>query len=406
MAARTISHCQGKGSLAHNNREFFTKNIDRDRTPDNITFKKESLKTAYEHCFGEAVRTYNQKQKRADRRIEDYYKHLFGVDYSKSVQTNSNKQNSFYEDLVQIGTMDDTAVGSEMADVVSQALSDYVNGFQERNPNFYLFNAVLHRDEATPHLHLDYIPLKHSGRGLSVQNGIAGALKEMGYGEGAEAINRWRESERKVLEEICAQYGIEIKAPEGSRGYSFTVEKYKEVKSLERKKEVLTQAVEDAKRDYDICIEPFKTKGALESIEPKMGLIRAKDVEKITRAHLILPDIQKELEATKTELQETKEALAQEQKEKSLLQKAYDELERRTSAFIGKLQGKIKALEERLRPKEESLEEVIENAGRSLLKEENERLQRENHKLRGENKALRKQLNQDSPEQDVFELQL
>jgi hypothetical protein len=75
MSARTISHCQGKGSLAHNNREFFTKNINQERTPDNITFKKESLKTAYSHCFGEAVREYNERQTRADRQIGDYYRH-------------------------------------------------------------------------------------------------------------------------------------------------------------------------------------------------------------------------------------------------------------------------------------------------------------------------------------------
>lgn len=398
MSARTISHCQGKGSLAHNNREFFTKNINQERTPDNITFKKESLKTAYSHCFGEAVREYNERQKRADRQIGDYYRHLFGEDYSKSVKTNSNKQNSFYEDLVQIGTMDDTGIGSAPAEVAAQILSDYAEGFQERNPNFYVFNSVLHLDEATPHLHLDYIPIKHSGRGLAVQNGLAGALKEMGFGDGKDAISRWRESERRVLEELCSEYGIETKAPEGSRGYSFTVEKYKEVKSLERKKEVLTQAVEDAKRDYDICIEPFKTKRALENIEPKMGLVRAKDIEHITRAHLMLPQIQKELADTKAELQDTKEALAQEQAERSHLQRLLDQ----ANDFIRKLQDTIEGLRERLKPKEKTIDEVIEEAGRQGLQEENERLQRENARLRGENKSLRLQLNEE-PEPDLFE---
>lgn len=59
-----------------------------------------------------------------------------------------------------------------------------MNGFQARNLNFHVFNAVLHMDEATPHLHIDYIPIRHYKRGVDTQNGIAQALKEMGYGEG------------------------------------------------------------------------------------------------------------------------------------------------------------------------------------------------------------------------------
>lgn len=99
--------------------------------------------------------------------------------------------------------------------------------FQKRNPNFYVFNAVLHMDEATPHLHIDYIPVGHYKRGQDTQNGIAQALKEMGYGTGKQAIARWRVAEVEVLNKICLEHGIKPLAPEKARG-TLEVEEYKE----------------------------------------------------------------------------------------------------------------------------------------------------------------------------------
>ncbi len=51
----------------------------------------------------------------------------------------------------------------------------------------------------------------------------------MGFGDGKDAISRWRERERKVLAEICKRHGIEISAPEKVRG-SFEVDEYKRYK--------------------------------------------------------------------------------------------------------------------------------------------------------------------------------
>lgn len=78
MTAKTISHCQGKGSLSHNNRTFKPKNVDSSRTPHNITFIKEPIAEAYDKCFAEAVERYNARQKRSDRRIKDgYFRYAF-----------------------------------------------------------------------------------------------------------------------------------------------------------------------------------------------------------------------------------------------------------------------------------------------------------------------------------------
>ncbi len=158
--------------------------------------------------------------------IDDYFQHLFNREPNKSVITGANKQKSFYEDLVQIGTKDDTGVGTPDAEVAVACLKEYMEGFQKRNPNLYVFNAVMHLDEATPHLHINYIPVGHYDRGLDTRNAMAKALEEMNFGHDARAINRWRLKEWAVLSNICVEHGIDISEPQKSRGYSFTVEEY------------------------------------------------------------------------------------------------------------------------------------------------------------------------------------
>ena len=187
-----------------------------------------SIEKAYDDCFSAAVERYNEKQKRSDRKIKSsYYQYAFNRAPCNTVVTASDKRKSFYEDVVQIGTKDDTGVGTADAAVAQKCLTEYMNGFSDRNPNFFVFNAVLHVDEATPHLHIDYIPIGHYKRGVDTQNGLAQALKEMGYGDDKNAVSRWREAERRVLTDICRKHGIEISAPQEGRGHSFAVEEYK-----------------------------------------------------------------------------------------------------------------------------------------------------------------------------------
>lgn len=232
--------CQGKGSLSHNNRGFSAKNIDSSRTADNIVFVRQDLGEVYDQLFGEAIERYNARQKRNNRRIPNYFEHLFNRQPSKSIITGANKQKSFYEDLVQIGTKDDTGVGTPDAEIAAECLREYMEGFQKRNPNFHVFNVVMHLDEATPHLHIDYIPVGHFDKGLDTRNAMAKALEEMGYGKGANAINRWRLTEWEILHQICVSRGIEISEPKKSRGYSYTVQEYGEhqdkIKELEAEK--------------------------------------------------------------------------------------------------------------------------------------------------------------------------
>lgn len=165
--------------------------------------------------------------------------------------TAADKRKSFYEDVVQIGDRSDTGIGTADAETAAKCLAEYMQGFSERNPNFFVFNAVLHVDEATPHLHIDYIPIGHYKRGVDTQNGLAQALKEMGYGEGENTINRWRLAERDVLTDICRRHGIEISEPTKGRGYTYTVEQYKQhkdtISALEQQKAELSENLDELK---------------------------------------------------------------------------------------------------------------------------------------------------------------
>lgn len=212
--------------IKHNNREFISANVDKSRIGNNITIVNQTVREAYEHLFGEAQQKYNSKQKRKDRKIDDYYTHLFGnVPESKQdeIQTNRNNQNSFYEYIVQIGDKDSAGVvtNPENAQIVTECLLEYVKDFQERNPNLYMFNAVLHLDETTPHLHIDVIPFSDDyKKGMDKQLSIAKAFEAMGYDKNCDNASRdFTINERKILREICKRHGLEI---EKGREITFT----------------------------------------------------------------------------------------------------------------------------------------------------------------------------------------
>lgn len=223
-----------KSDLEHNTRKQISDNIDVSRIKDNVILKRETLKSAYETCFGAATAEYDGKQKRKDRKIDDYFKHLFGISAdnpqkTRNVITGKNGNKSYYENVIQIGDMFDTGVKSnpQAAEKAKQALIEYFNGYAERNPQFYVFDAVIHMDESTPQLHFCYIPWATAYKnGMSVQHSHDKALKQMGFDRHTDYVNR----ERDVFREICKSYGLEPreKEDEKGRGHTYTTYEYNE----------------------------------------------------------------------------------------------------------------------------------------------------------------------------------
>lgn len=239
MAAKTISFPKGKGHLTHNNRDFICNNVVPERTSWNRTCVQESLKDAYEKCFGQALRDYNAAQKRKDRQKDDYL---------KEIENSGNKEKTFYENIVQIGKKEDIPVVdkngmmTEDAKAAIAVLEQYAKTFQERNPNLYLFNCVMHLDEVTPHLHIDYIPVAHGYKnGMKTRNSLTKAFQQMGF---AKAVSRkqnetvaWQERERAYLTDLCREQGIEIEVL-GIQRDNLSLPEYKaamhEVENLEQ----------------------------------------------------------------------------------------------------------------------------------------------------------------------------
>ena len=140
MKEKRISFGQGKGSLTHNNREFMADNVDPLRTPQNITFVRQPIGEAYNQLFAESTERYNAKQKRNDRKVHgSYYEHLFGVKPCNTVRTDADKRKSFYEDVVQIGKIEDSGYGTEDFQLVADCLKEYNRRFPESQPQLLRF---------------------------------------------------------------------------------------------------------------------------------------------------------------------------------------------------------------------------------------------------------------------------
>ncbi len=200
---RTISAMVGKGSVNHNSRKFKAENVDADRSHLNIDYCNESIKRVYHELFDEALARYNAKQTRADRKIENYYEKI----------RSSKQEKPFHELILQIGDKENMGAESENGQLARQVLDAYYREFQARNPNLYVFSAHLHMDEATPHLHIDFVPfIIGSKRGLDMRVSLKQALAAQGFKGGSRSEtewNQWVQSEKKQLAAVMERYGIE-----------------------------------------------------------------------------------------------------------------------------------------------------------------------------------------------------
>ena len=177
----TISGMTGAGSIRHNNRSFSAANVDRSRTEQNIVFCNEDLKQVYHMVFDEALAAYNAKKTKTRDKIPDYYEHI----------RQSKQEKLFHEAIFQIGNMSDCGCGTPDGERAAAALKDFAESFAERNPHLRVFNMVLHMDEATPHLHVDFIPVAtEQSRGLSTRVSMKQALKQQGACHSVQDSNK------------------------------------------------------------------------------------------------------------------------------------------------------------------------------------------------------------------------
>lgn len=260
---RTISFMTGKGSVNHNSRKFHAKNTDPERSCLNVEYCNENVKDVYHELFDEALTRYNEKQTRSDRRIDDYYEKI----------RSGKQEKPFHEIILQIGDKDNMGAKTENGRLAAKVLDKYMRDFQRRNPTLRVFSAYLHMDEATPHLHIDFVPYTTgSRRGIDTRVSLKQALSALGFKGGTRSeteLNQWVQHEKKQLAEIMLERGIEWEQ-KGTHEKHLSVldfkkkERAKEVAELEAKKESL--------EEHNVAILETSEKwlGELENLEQEI----------------------------------------------------------------------------------------------------------------------------------------
>ena len=168
-----------------------------------MEYCNENIRDVYHELFDEALAHYNEKQTRSDRRIDDYYEKI----------RSGKQEKPFHEIILQIGDRETMGAETEEGRLAAKILDEYMQDFQRRNPTLRVFSAHLHMDEATPHLHIDFVPYTTgSKRGLDTRVSLKQALSALGFKGGTRReteLNQWVAAEKQQLAAIMLENGIE-----------------------------------------------------------------------------------------------------------------------------------------------------------------------------------------------------
>ena len=337
----TISGMTGRGSIRHNNRRFSAANIDRSRTEQNVTYCNDDLKQVYHEIFDEALAAYNAKKKKTRDKITDYYEHI----------RQGKQEKLFHEAIFQIGNLEDCGCGSPGGERAAAALKEFAESFQERNPHLRGFNMVLHMDEATPHLHVDFIPVAtEQSRGLSTRVSMKQALKQQGFvslGRKQTEWNAWMEREKAALTEIAQAHEFEIISLGGGRPHMDLPEYRAAAQRLEAVQEQVTAAehdmaeLEKQRKALQGTVRRLqaaeKVRVDLEAIQPERtltGAVRGVTVEQVedlkaaairgTVAEHDVRELKEENRQLRSRLPSVKEQLKEAEEQQRLLNENYD----------------------------------------------------------------------------------
>jgi hypothetical protein len=299
MSALSMSFTLGKVStgsanLEHNNREFFADNVDVTRIKDNVIYANQDVREAYDELFGDALKAYNAKQKQPCRRIHDYYEHIF----------EGSREEAFYELVVQFGDMKTAGVGSENGEIAKKMLDDYMRGFKERNKNLHIFSGNLHMDEASPHLHIVFIPFYTEGRKNGLLKGVSmkAALIEQGFKPKSQTQNQlylWQEGEKAVMEELLHRYNFKRDIKDADYAHQ-SVPDYKESQDAKRLRELMQIGVPRNEINAE-NVDRLKRENSLLEIEKEKATARERSPWK--SFYYSEPDKQEYVQATLSQLQ-------------------------------------------------------------------------------------------------------
>ena len=324
----------GKGSVNHNSRKFHAKNTDPERSYLNIEYINENIEDVYHELFDEALARYNKKQSRKDRCIDNYYEKI----------RSGKQEKTFHEIILQIGDKDNMGAKTEDGQLAAKILNEYMQDFQQRNPTLRVFSAYLHMDEATPHLHIDFVPYTtESKRGLDTRVSLKQALSALGFKGGTRReteLNQWVAAEKKQLAAVMERHGIEWEQ-KGTHEKHLSVLDFEK---QERAKEVaaLEKAISGGKKELQ-DIQILQTKAVRETNQIRQEL--------------------SELFVTNDLLREQTETLAQDKEKLLSDNEKLEQQQKKLQQEIGKMSISKTVMERNIRAYDEDKEWQLPEAG-------------------------------------------
>lgn len=381
MEEHTLSITIGSGDIRHNNRLFKPSNVDHSRTPDNITLVRENIQDAYHNLFNESVIKYNENQKRNDRKIKNYFDKIY----------RSKKEKPFYEFIAQVGNQGDQPDQKKCVEI----LEDFHKMMQKDYPNMKIFNSVIHVDESTPHLHLDFIPVGEGyKKGLEKRVSMQKALQNLGFSNYADFRNELMQK----FEIIAKRHKIERKRDVAVGERHLTIQDYR----------ALNRMAEQKIEDLDKTRVP---RCSSSRVLKKLNVVPVEMYEEVSRDNMYRKAQNKALtsenEALRGQISKLKtknnidiyEATIENQKEQiERLEVVLKEKKEERSKYYNKwweTDNTVRKIEEELKLEKQSnkhLKELIQNNEKSVS--EAKKTQDENKKLKAEVDRLTNKLDE------------
>lgn len=378
MEEHTLSITIGGGDIRHNNRLFRPSNVDHSRTPDNITLARDNIQDAYRRLFDESVIKYNENQKRNDRKIKNYFDKIY----------RSKKEKTFYEFIVQVGNQNDQPNQKKCEAI----LEDFHKMMQKDYPNMAIFNSVIHVDESTPHLHLDFIPIGEGyKKGLEKRVSMQKALQNLGFSNYADFRNELMQK----FEIIAKNHDIERKRDVAVGERHLTIQDYR---ALNRMAE---QKIED--------LDKTRVSRSSSRVLKKLNVVPVEMYEEVSRDNMYRKTqneaLSSENDALRSQISKLKtknnidtyEAVIENQKEQiERLEVVLKEKKEERSKYYNKwweTDETARKLEEKLKLEKQSnkqLKELIQNNEKSVS--EAKKTQDESKKLKAEVDRLKNKL--------------
>lgn len=340
----TVTLQMGKGNTRHNdrsikNQKYTTKSWDAEKSHLNVVYKNEDIQKVYKALFGDALDAYNDKIRKSshpERVIDDYYKHI--LKQSQKPSSKRNQVKPFIEFVATFGDIYDKS-NPIVYPKIQAALDEYSRDFAKRNPNFYVFQEITHRDEkGMDHTHFDVVPIAKGGKnGLSLKVSLSGALREMGY-TGRDAFAHWHDNEEKVMIQILEKHGLEYKKGSG-RTEHLSKEQYLEAVALADEK------VQRMFNDLELPTMP--------NIEKKINPITKSESIKLTPTQFTeIQEVIKYQQTQITALEAHNEALSNEKKK---IEVKYDKLKKKPT---NKLNEELQVQNETLQAQNRELQDI------------------------------------------------